>query len=324
MFRRRNRNTFQELYKAEKLSEILYHGVRPIEVAQIKGSVNRWREFDQQFRTERADKAKLRSVTAAMERGVIFPPISVYKVRDDYYVIDGNHRVAAAKEIGQSYIDAEISELLPPADSAEHRLWRERTRFEWKTGLTIRLTVRESYNRLLVYIRLFAKQYYAKTHQPLKMKEAASLWKEQVYQPVLQIIAERGLNVCYPLYTMDDLFVFVIHHQLFKSHLQRRTIDPLEAVTDFCDKAAAEPSFQLPDLLKGMVFKRRCKQLCLHCSKKCPEGLICLEDGQLQIAENCKGCGACASECPGGNLSSYEQFVDANGLLLYNTTHTHP
>ncbi|TCL67443.1 4Fe-4S binding protein [Hydrogenispora ethanolica] len=318
MFTAPRRNTFKEIYEAERLSEILYHGVQPIEVAQIEGSVNRWREFDRQFRPERADKGKLRSVIAAMEQEVVLPPISVYKIRDDYYVIDGNHRVSAAKQIEQAYIDAEVQELLPPADSDEHRLWRERSRFEWKTGLKLYLTTNGAYNKLLVYIRLYAKQHLKKTQQPLNMKTAAMMWRDEIYAPVVRMIEARKLRRHFPLYTADDLFVFVIHHQLFKSHLQRRPINPQEAVNDFCNRAEA-PSFHLRDLLKGMVLKRPCTEPCFKCSRKCPEGLICHEDGRLMIAESCQGCGACATECPNGNLYSYEQFVDGNGLLLYNT-----
>lgn len=55
---------------------------------------------------------------------MILPPVDLYKIKDKYYVVDGNHRVAAAKEIGQIYIDAYVTEFLPTGDTPQHLLWR--------------------------------------------------------------------------------------------------------------------------------------------------------------------------------------------------------
>lgn len=48
-----------------------------------------------------------------MEKGDVVPPIIVYKVGNEYYVLDGNHRVAIAKELGIEFIDAEVIEFFP-------------------------------------------------------------------------------------------------------------------------------------------------------------------------------------------------------------------
>jgi hypothetical protein len=39
------------------------------------------------------------------------PPIQLLRAGDDYWVVDGHNRVALAKEHGQLWIDAEITEL---------------------------------------------------------------------------------------------------------------------------------------------------------------------------------------------------------------------
>ncbi len=314
MFKRHQRNVFEELTKSESLSEVIYLGVQIIEVARVKGSVNRWRDFDHNFRVEGADRAKLQSVTRAMEEGVVFPPIEVYKIRNEYYIIDGNHRVAAAKQIGQVYIDAEVKEMLPPADSDEHRLWREQSQFEWKTGFFLDLSGLGFYNRLLVYIRLFSKQYNLKNEHQLNLKEAAVRFKQEVYEPVLQVIERQQLQRSLPGYTQDDLFLYVIHHLLTKAHFQRRRVSVAEAVQDFCLKTGDQP-FNLLNLLKGMGFKKPCKEPCFSCANQCPEGFICSEDGRLTISDQCQGCGKCTSGCTGQNLIPYEELVDWDGMF---------
>jgi ParB-like chromosome segregation protein Spo0J len=59
-------------------------------------------------------------VLEAMQQGVTLPAIEVYKLGDRYYVVDGNHRAAAARRTGLVEIDAAITEFQPvgrPADA---------------------------------------------------------------------------------------------------------------------------------------------------------------------------------------------------------------
>ena len=99
------------------LTDSLYLGLRTVPVDSIVGSVNRWRDFDARFRIKnRHTMYRYQQIKKAVERGSTLPPVSLYKVRDKYYVVDGNHRVAAAKEVGQAFIDAEVVEFFPPPD----------------------------------------------------------------------------------------------------------------------------------------------------------------------------------------------------------------
>ena len=128
MFSRNTIESFQEQQNATQATEPLDLGVRTVEVKKIVGSVNRWQDFDSKFRFKLKSKLALEryeNIVKVMEQGVILPPVVLYKIRDKYYVLDGNHRVAAAKQIGQTYIDAKITEFIPAGDSFENQLWRE-------------------------------------------------------------------------------------------------------------------------------------------------------------------------------------------------------
>jgi ParB-like chromosome segregation protein Spo0J len=48
-----------------------------------------------------------------MREGKILPPIKLYKIEDEYYVLDGNHRIAAARQLGRSLIEAKVVEVVP-------------------------------------------------------------------------------------------------------------------------------------------------------------------------------------------------------------------
>ncbi|HYH04143.1 MAG TPA: ParB N-terminal domain-containing protein [Bacillota bacterium] len=307
---RKRENVFQRIYQTEKLSEMKYLGVQVIPVDRIKGSVNRWREFDQYFREEDAVQVKLRSVMEAMDRFVVLPPITVYKVNDEYYVIDGNHRVVAAKATGQLDIDAEVYELLPPGDSLPHLLWREKSKFEFKTGLSFVFTEIGSYDRLMVYLRLYEKQLYQKNGIKVNLKEAGERWKEIIYEPLVKLIREENLQETFPEHTLDDLVLYIIHHRVVKSRLQGKVINFHEAIADFCSGKEFGLQAKMAALFKGFIFKKQCTEHCLKCRDRCPEGLICLENGKLQIADTCEGCGKCKGACPHNNLESYEKYAE--------------
>jgi len=88
-------------------------GEQFIPVASIVGSVDGASQlFDRSFRpvSERAH-ARLGSVLLAMRQGEPLPPIEVYAWRGEYYVLDGHHRVAAARALGSDFISAHVIEV---------------------------------------------------------------------------------------------------------------------------------------------------------------------------------------------------------------------
>ena len=90
-------------------------GVQAIPVEQIVGSVGRAHELRPNFMPilKRHGDDRFRAIRALMERGESLPPITVNKLYNSYYVVDGNHRVAAALRVGQIALDAVITEYYP-------------------------------------------------------------------------------------------------------------------------------------------------------------------------------------------------------------------
>ena len=102
-------------------------GMKTVPAEKIVGSVGRSHNLRSDFfyRTGRAMTARFVRIGQAMEAGKVLPPIEVYKAKvrrqqgppgpaqdavTEYYVVDGHHRVAMAKKLGQDYLDAHVVE----------------------------------------------------------------------------------------------------------------------------------------------------------------------------------------------------------------------
>ena len=90
-----------------------YVGARTVEVSRVVGSVGRWKEFDSGFMPRRASEQRWKRVDRAFREGLDLPPVVLYKIGDEYYVNDGNHRVSVARFEGVEMIDAEVTEFFP-------------------------------------------------------------------------------------------------------------------------------------------------------------------------------------------------------------------
>jgi hypothetical protein len=89
-----------------------YLGVRTVKVEKIVGSVGRCRDFDSSFLPIRLNMSgRWGRVDRAYHQGVELPAVSLYKIDEAYFVVDGNHRVSVARYHGAAAIDAEVVEI---------------------------------------------------------------------------------------------------------------------------------------------------------------------------------------------------------------------
>jgi uncharacterized ParB-like nuclease family protein len=85
-----------------------------VQLNQVVGSVGKCTSFDSNFSLKgHLPQDRLLGIIQAMQNNKMLPPVNLYKFKNAYYVMDGNHRVAAAKELGRFEIKAKIVELIP-------------------------------------------------------------------------------------------------------------------------------------------------------------------------------------------------------------------
>ena len=90
-------------------------GLCSVPLNRIVGSVNRCHDFDGQFILKRdMPLDRFLSIERAMWEHKKFPPVKLYKIKEEYFVLDGNHRVSAAKKVGlMKNIKAQVLEFNP-------------------------------------------------------------------------------------------------------------------------------------------------------------------------------------------------------------------
>jgi hypothetical protein len=102
----------------------VYRGMRVVPVEKIVGSLNRYGDFDSTFLPARESlETEWKSVDRAYHRIVELPPVSLFKIGEKYFVVDGNHRVSVARYQSVEYIDAEVTELRVQSPKALRRAY---------------------------------------------------------------------------------------------------------------------------------------------------------------------------------------------------------
>ena len=87
-------------------------GLRDVEVSKIIGSVGRHDAFDRGFMPTKSSLAeRWKRVDRAFHCGLDLPAVRLYKIRDSYFVEDGNHRVSVARYQGVETIEADVTEF---------------------------------------------------------------------------------------------------------------------------------------------------------------------------------------------------------------------
>jgi DNA-binding Lrp family transcriptional regulator len=208
--------SFRESQKNEDAFDTVDRGIRAVPVKQIVGSVGRYHDFDNKFRLKQhVPLDRLQNIKKAMQEGKTLPRVKLYRIKDEYYVLDGNHRVSAAKEFGWSEINAHILEFLPSKETLENILYREKSEFSDKTGLSysIELTEVGQYAHLIKQIlkhQDFLKQIAG---DPFSFESAAVDWYKTIYCPLIAIIENAHLIESFPNRTAADLYAYVTFHQ---------------------------------------------------------------------------------------------------------------
>lgn len=178
-----------------------------IPVSSVVGSVGRHAYLDRRFRPRSGNGQRLRAIRAIMEAGVSLPPIDIYRLHGGCYVIDGHHRVAAAREIGQLYIEALVTECRERTVGAENPLEGARIRFTLLTSLsTISFSTAAGYEQALDQIYEH-RWYMSEQGAAASLRDAAQSWFRTVFGPVIGQIAREQPGLTTESTEAGDLYL---------------------------------------------------------------------------------------------------------------------
>jgi nucleotide-binding universal stress UspA family protein len=224
--------------------------IKDIPLDSIVGSVGRYTDFTRSFLPKKSiNDRRWAQVRQAMTGMIGLPPIEVYQIGDVYFVLDGNHRVSVARQLGATHIEAYVTEfhtrvpLLPNDQPDDLLLKAEFARFLEKTSLDesrpeadLRVTNPGQYRELEEHI--IVHRYYMGIEQQreISFEEAAAHWYDKVFMPMVEIIRQRGILTGFPGRTESDIYVWVSRH---RAELEEELGMPIEtdsAVVDLVPK----------------------------------------------------------------------------------------
>lgn len=218
-------------------------GARTVEVARIVGSVGRPAELGADFRPLKPnddDDNRHRRLLQGLERGSSIPPVELYKLGYGYFVLDGHHRVAIAKQQRQLWIDAIVTEYLPLTEPEAQRIFTERQRFERATGLNrIGLARPGNYARLeeLIHEYAEARAREGKSANGFRdLRDAARRWYADVCRPLQLRVRARRLTQHFPGERTADVVLRIADHRRLEAQRLGKRLDEVtweEALASF-------------------------------------------------------------------------------------------
>jgi len=208
-----------------------FGGVQEIPVDKIVGSVApdaKASDFDPAFLPlNRRTRERWTRIYQAMVEGDELPPIDVYKVDGNYYVIDGHHRVSVARNLDRPTINARVinvrtrAPLAPDVDAeallkaAEYAAFLDITQLH-RTRPEARLECSRlgRYDEIMQHI--IGHRYFLSLEQKrdVPLQEAAASWYDHVYHPIAEAIRKHHVLEQLPGWTEADLYVEITRRWL--------------------------------------------------------------------------------------------------------------
>lgn len=215
--------SYEDVAQKLKLRARTERGIQNIPLDAIVGSVGRYSDFTRTFLPRRSDdRDRWAGVRAALEKSEGLPPIEVYQVGEVYFVVDGNHRVSIARQIGSGTIEARVIEFqteveltpdVQPDDliaKAEYVDFLNATRLrETRPNVDLSVTSCCQYEKLMEQVRISQYLLQEGTKQDIPLQDAAAYWYDTMYIPLAEAIRDRGLLRWFPGRTITDLYVWI-------------------------------------------------------------------------------------------------------------------
>ena len=219
--------SFEEVRKKLKAHSSAERTLKDIPIDAIVGSVGRYHDFTRDFLPRQsADPTRWARVRATMETTGGYDPIEVYQIGEVYFVLDGNHRVSVARQLGATHIQAYVTEfkskvpLTPdtqPDDliiKAEYADFLERTHLDQlRPAADLTVTVPGQYPIFEEHIQVHRYFMGLEQKRYIPEEEAVTHWYDTVYLPVVQVIRRQGLLRDFPNRTEADLYLWLAEHR---------------------------------------------------------------------------------------------------------------
>jgi nucleotide-binding universal stress UspA family protein len=229
--------------------------LKDIPLDAIVGSVGRYTDFTRSFLPRQdSDEGRWAKVKRAVTGQGGVPPIEVYQIGAVYFVLDGNHRVSVARQLGAPSIEAYVTEfhtkvpLSPDVQPDDLILKSEYADFlnlsnlnKLRPQANLNVTLPGQYEVLKEHIEVHRYFMGLDQQRDISYEEAVTHWYDAVYLPVVQLIRERNLLRRFPDRTEADLYVWVARHRAELEQALEWEVGTHAVVADLAAQASSRP-----------------------------------------------------------------------------------
>jgi nucleotide-binding universal stress UspA family protein len=219
--------SYEDVRRIVRATGVVSRAVRDVPLDAIIGSVGRYQDFTRTFLPKKdSDQNRWVRVKIATSGLTGLPPVELYQIGEAYFVVDGHHRISVARQMGQTDIQANVTEVrsvVPleldssPDDlllKAEEAEFLARTGFnELYHDVELQVTCPGRYHELIEHIDVHRYYMGLEQQREIPYSEAAAHWYEHVYLPIVEIINEQGILFDFPGRTEADLYLWIGRHK---------------------------------------------------------------------------------------------------------------
>jgi len=226
---------FEEIQKINKAFTGIYLGVKTVAINKIVGSVQKYTDFDKNFvPINQIIEARWCNIYKAFIQDEYMPLVQLYKIKDSYFVYDGNHRISVANYLNFLNIEAEVTEFLPSKDEKEEALYREKLIFEKEYGVALDFTEVYFFGRIRKEIKDFGS-YLKRVEaiENLTRPEKAKLWHNKLYKNAYKILEINNMQNFFQDKSLSDIYIYYLEHKYYESEKKGRNIGYYEGLISF-------------------------------------------------------------------------------------------
>lgn len=259
--------SYEEVREKLKAQAGSSRGLKEIPLEAIVGSVGRYADFTRSF-LPRSDSIQQRwvQVDAAFNDQAGVPPIEVYQIGEAYFVLDGNHRVSVARQLGATHIEAYVTEVRPKVPlsaevtpdeliiKARYTDFLEHTHLdELRPEADLTTTTPGHYRTLEEQIEAHRLVMAQEQPREIPYSEAVADWYDRVYRPIINLIRAQGILADFRGRTETDLYVWLAEHLLVLEKELGWKVTPEAAVSDLVNRLSMTPQRVLARVSEKML-----------------------------------------------------------------------
>ena len=249
--KKENLKSFSEIQKEENAYNSVNLGIKEVSLDKIVGSVEKYADFDKNFVPKNnVVKQRWINIYIGYTSDSMLPMVILYKIKDNYYVYDGNHRVSVAKFLNFATIEAQVEEFLPTKDTKDKVIYRERMIFEKETGLSdILLSEPIKYKYLQEEIESYKILLNKRKIENTDLKEASKKWYVNVFLPIKTILLKNEIIKNYKG-NLDDVFLSFLEHKYYLSKNLGKNVGYLYSIINFINLVKTNENKNLENICK--------------------------------------------------------------------------